>query len=109
MDDDSSLDQFLELVELSPDDELAHFGLAQEYAKAGRYEEAVASFQRVTQLKPDYMAGYRELGKALMKTGRLDEARSALRKERVLAEGHEDGQAVRGIDVYLKRMEKHRL
>jgi Flp pilus assembly protein TadD len=109
MEDHSQLDEFLELVESTPEDELAHYGLAQEYVKAGRYEEAVASFQRVIKLKPDYMAGYRELGKALMKIGRVDEARASLRKGRALAEEHGDGQAVREIDVYLKRMGKNRL
>ncbi len=102
------IDQFRELVELSPDDELAHYGLAQECMKASRFEEAVASFQKVVELKPDYVAGYRELGKALMKCERYDEAQESLLKGRALAEQHGDGQAVKEIDVYLKRIEKAR-
>lgn len=102
------IDQFRELVELSPDDELAHYGLAQEYMKAERYEESAASFRRVVELKADYVAGYRELGKALMKCGRLDEAQENLLKGRALAEQHGDGQAVKEIDVYLRRIEKAR-
>lgn len=106
MTEDSLIDQFLELVQLTPDDELVHYGLAQEYLKAGRFEEAAAAFQRAVELKPDYAAGYRDQGKALEKAGHFEEARTALMKGRELAASHGDGQMVREIDVYLKRLNK---
>jgi protein O-GlcNAc transferase len=100
MKSDSMIEQFRELVELTPDDELAHYGLGQEYFKAGRFGEAAASFQRVVELKPEYAAGHRELGKALEKAGYLEEARTAFLKARELADHRRDGQMVREIDVY---------
>lgn len=106
MESNSMIDQFLELVKLTPDDELAHYGLGQEYSRVGRFKDAATSFKRVIELKPDYAAAYRELGKALQKSGRNEEARQFFSKGRQLAEGHGDGQMVKEIDVYLRRIEK---
>ncbi|MDD5542429.1 MAG: tetratricopeptide repeat protein [Acidobacteriia bacterium] len=106
MDSQSLIDQFREVVELTPDDEMAHYGLGTEYFKAGRFEEAAASFLRVVELKPEYAAGHRELGKALDKAGRSGEAQTAFEKARDLAANHGDGQMVREVDVYLKRITK---
>jgi tetratricopeptide (TPR) repeat protein len=106
MEPDSRINDFLELAELTPEDELVHYGLAQEYMKVGRFEDAAASLKRVIELKPDYAAAYRERGKALEKTGNLEEAKGSLLEGRRLAEQHGDGQTVKEIDVYLKRIEK---
>lgn len=106
MESESKIDQFLELLELTPEDELVHYGLAQEYMKMGRYDEAALSLRRVVELKPDYAAAYRELGKALEKAGHPKEARSYFLRGRELAERHGDGQTVKEIDVFLKRIGK---
>ncbi len=106
MPSESMIDQFLALVELTPEDELAHYGLAQEYMKAERFEEAATSLKKVIELKPDYAAAYRELGRALVKSGRDKEARESFLAGRQLAEGHGDGQMVKEIDVCLRRIEK---
>jgi Flp pilus assembly protein TadD len=106
MDPESKIDQFLEIVELTPEDEIAHYGLAQEYMKAGRFEDGVASLRKVIEMKPHYAAAYRELGKALDKAGHFGEAKDFLLKGRALAQAHGDGQMVKEIDVFLKRMER---
>lgn len=106
MESESLIDQFLELLEMTPDDELAHYGLAAEYMKVGRFEDATTSLKRVIEIKPGYAAAYRELGKSLEKSGRDKEAREFFLKGRQLAEGHGDGQMVKEIDMYLRRMEK---
>lgn len=108
MDSESRIDQFLELVELTPEDELAHYGLGQEYMRMGCFEEAAASFRRVIQLKPKYAAAYRELGKALFKSNHPEESKEYFLKGRALAEAHGDGQTLKEIDVFLKRIEKKR-
>lgn len=106
MESESKINDFLELAELTPDDELVHYGLAQEYMKAGQFGNAAASLRRVIELKPDYAAAYRELGKALERTGNLAEAKDSFLEGRRLAERHGDGQAVKEINVFLKRLEK---
>jgi tetratricopeptide (TPR) repeat protein len=106
MEPDSRINDFLELAELTPEDELVHYGLAQEYMKAGRFEEAAVSLERVIELKPDYAAAYREMGKALERAGNLEAAKDSFLTGRRLAEQHGDGQTVKEIDVYLKRIEK---
>jgi len=72
----------------------------------GRYDEAAVSLRRVVELKPDYAAAYRELGKALEKAGHHEEAKSYFSKGRELADRHGDGQTVKEIDVFLKRIGK---
>lgn len=106
MESESKINDFLELAELTPEDELVHYGLAQEYMRFGKFENAAASLRRVIELKPDYAAAYRELGKALERGGKFEEAKDAFLEGRRLAELHGDGQTVKEINVYLKRLEK---
>lgn len=106
MESESKINDFLELAELTPEDELVHYGLAQEYMKVGQFQKAVASLRRVIELKPDYAAAYRELGKALERGGNPEEAKDSFFEGRRLAEHHGDGQTVKEINVFLKRLEK---
>ncbi len=65
-----------EMVAQDPKSVLARYGLAQEYAGAGRLEEALAEFQRLLETNPDYPAAYFHGGKTLEKLGRIEEARA---------------------------------
>ena len=64
------------LLEKSPNDQFARYGLAMEFVKGGRFEEAVAEFRALVALNPDYVAGYYHGGQALEKLGRRPEARA---------------------------------
>ncbi len=54
----------------------ARYGLAMEYVKAGRLEDAVHEFQSVISANPAYVAAYYHGGQTLEKLGRVDDARS---------------------------------
>ncbi len=62
----------------NPKDEFARYGLAMEYSKLGRYDEALAEFQRLLEVNPDYTAGYFMAAQTLVKADRSGEARQML-------------------------------
>lgn len=106
MAEESRLEQFKKVVEIYPDDELAHFGLGKCCYDAGDYENAVKSFRRVIALKPDYSAAYRHLGKALEKAGLPAEAQEVYEHGIQVAQQKGDLQTAKEMAVFLKRLGK---
>lgn len=104
----SRIEEFKEILALDPSDEVVHYGLGEEYLKAGRFEEAIREFETVIRLKPDYTAAYRELGKALEKGGRVEEARETYREGIEVGSRTGDLQTRKEMEVFLKRLEKGR-
>lgn len=68
-----------QLLQSEPDDAFLNFGLAMEYVKEGRVDEAVAQFDRTMTIDPDYTAAHHLKGQVLAAAGRVAEARDALR------------------------------
>ncbi len=64
------------MLEADPSNAFARYGLAQEYAKAGDDERALAEFQAILDSNPDYQAAYYHAGKALERLGRKRAARA---------------------------------
>lgn len=69
------LEALRELLAQDPANRLARYGLAMEYVKAGRLEEAVTEYAALVDSHPDYAYAYFHAGQALERLGRLDEAR----------------------------------
>jgi Flp pilus assembly protein TadD len=65
------------MAQRSPDDPRAHFGLALEYEKAARWDEAATALQRYLALTEDEGNAWGRLGNALRHLGRDGEARAA--------------------------------
>jgi tetratricopeptide (TPR) repeat protein len=63
-----------------PEDRFARYGLAMEYGKAGRHEEAVAEFERLIAEDPGYSYAYFHCGQSLEKLGRVEDARQVYRR-----------------------------
>ena len=76
----SRMEMLEEFVREQPADAFAHYGLALEYAKAGRAEDALALFQKLLGFSPDYTAAYYQTGALLGKLGRVDEARAMFQR-----------------------------
>jgi len=100
--------QFKEVAELFPDDPVARIGLATAYLEAGQAEDAVREFTETIRLKPDYTAAHRGLGRSLEKAGRLEEARAAYRKGIEVGRATGDLQAVKEMEVFLRRLEQRK-
>jgi tetratricopeptide (TPR) repeat protein len=58
-----------------PANTFARYGLAQEYARGGEYESAIAEYGTLLAANPDYAAAYYHAGQALEKLNRPDDAR----------------------------------
>jgi predicted Zn-dependent protease len=67
---------FLEkLTAEGSEDPMAWYGLAMEYRKLARLDEALQTFSALRTKKPDYVATYLMAGQMLAGAGRTDEAR----------------------------------
>jgi tetratricopeptide (TPR) repeat protein len=68
-------DALRKLLAQDPANRLARYGLAMEYGKAGRLEEALAEYRALVSSHPDYAYAYFHAGQALERLGQVDEAR----------------------------------
>jgi predicted Zn-dependent protease len=75
-----SLEQLQALLAAEPDDSFLRYGVAMEYAKQGRPDEAVAEFAELRRRHPDYVPGYFMGARAHEQAGDIDAAK-ALYKE----------------------------
>lgn len=64
-----------EILEQSPGDAFARYGLALEYANAGQTDDAMREFQELLTRNPEYVPAYQMGAQTLAKAGRNDEAR----------------------------------
>ena len=83
---------------------IAFAALAEEYRRAGRYEEAIATCAAGLQRHPAYLSAHVTLGRALIEVGQYDEAREEL--EHVLRLAPENLAAIRGLaEIHHRRGE----
>jgi len=66
---DRRIAQFQNMAQADPDNEMAHFSLAQALAQAGRHAEAAESFVRCTELVPGMSKAYQMATESLIKAG----------------------------------------
>ena len=86
-------------------DPLAWYGLAMEYRKLERWDEALQTFTALRAMKPDYIALYLMCGQMLDGVGRQDEAREWLEAGLVLAREKGDGHAASEIEAALAALD----
>src|SRR6266550_2845496 len=71
------LKALLAIAEAQPEEVMIWYGLANEYVKLERWQEAVDALRRTVALNADYTSAYQMLGTALMNLDRREEARLA--------------------------------
>ena len=74
---------------------IAFAALAEEYRRAGRFEEAIAACTAGLVRHPAYLSAHVTLGRALLEVGRFEDAREEL--EHVLRLAPENLAAIRGL------------
>jgi hypothetical protein len=83
---------------------IAFAALAEEYRRAGRFEEAIATCEAGLQRHPAYLSAHVTLGRALLELGRFDEAKQELEHVRRVAP--ENLAAIRGLaEIHHRRGE----
>ncbi len=78
------LEQLLKFFEADPQDAFCSYGIALEYAKSGRPDEAIRWLDQTLQIDPNYCYAFYQKSKILADTGDITAARRVL----------EDGMAV---------------
>ena len=68
------------MVEHDPANSFARYGLAMEYVKLERFEEAIAQFRKLLEENPDYAAGYYHAGRTFELMGKSEDARAIWEK-----------------------------
>jgi predicted Zn-dependent protease len=94
-----------QILEQSPEDAFARYGLALEYANTGQTDEALREFQALLEKNPDYVPAYQMSGQTLMTAGRNDEARSVLEKGIACATRTGNGHARSEMEMMLQDLE----
>jgi len=82
-------------------DPLAWYGLAMEYRKLERWDEALQTFTTLRAMMPDYVAMYLMCGQMLEGIGRTDEARSWFEAGMEQAKKKGDGHALGELESAL--------
>lgn len=71
---EKKIQQFKQMAEADPQNELGHFSLGKAYVEAGQHADAIAPFTRALQLNPTLSKVYHLLGEAYEKTGQRGKA-----------------------------------
>lgn len=72
------IENFKNMAEADPQNELGHFSLGKAYFDAERFDEAVASLQKVIELNADFSKAYQFLGESQKNLERTDDAVATL-------------------------------
>jgi Fe-S cluster biosynthesis and repair protein YggX len=83
---ESRIDQFRQMAESDPENELGHFSLGKAYLDASRFAEAVGPLTRAIELNPRMSRAHALLGQALLHAGRKDQAVEALQRGLAVAD-----------------------
>jgi len=103
MADSPRIEELKRRVQVDPAS-IAFAALAEEYRRAGRFDEAIVACQSGLQRHPAYLSARVTLGRALLELGRFDEARQEL--EHVLRAAPENLAAIRGLaEIHHRRGE----
>jgi len=76
----SRLEKLTRLLQQDPNDPFVLYGIAQEHAAAGDYDQAVAFFDRCLAADPSYCYAYYHKARALEAAGRAGEALAVARE-----------------------------
>ena len=87
-----------QLVSSGKADSFARYGLAMEYRKEGRHEDALAAFQALREEDASYLPMYLMTGQLLMEMSRNDDAKEWLRAGIELAKTKGDGKTLSELE-----------
>lgn len=89
-----SIEELEKLVQQFPDKPFPRYGLAMEYKKASRLEDAVPHFREAMKLDPNYVAAWFQCGIAYQEAGKLDDARRTYEEGIAVAQRVGNGHAL---------------
>lgn len=102
----SNIETFKSLLEKGNDNALLRYSLANEFFKENNFEQAIIHIEKAIEHKQDYSAAWKLYAKALAENQQTAEAINAYEKGIEIAEKNGDKQAVKEMNVFLKRLKK---
>jgi len=102
----SNIEPFLKMLEKGTDNALLRYSLGNEYLKAQNFEQAIIHLNKAIEFDQGYSAAWKGYAKALSKNNQTAEAIIAYEKGIVIAKEKGDMQAVKEMQVFLKRLKK---
>jgi predicted Zn-dependent protease len=99
----SVIDNFEAMLARGQDSGLLRFGLGNAYLGQNDPERAILHLAEAVRMTPEHSASWKLYGKALAAVGRQTEAVAALNQGIAIAEARGDVQAVKEMQVFLKR------
>lgn len=88
------LPMLLKMVEAKPNEPFVRYGLAMEYRKLARWDEAIAAFEQLLARHPSYVPAYLMFGNLLSEQGRRAQAIEVLDRGLAAAEQANDDHAL---------------
>ena len=101
-----NIDSLRSMLKNGQDGLLLRFGLGQALLDAGEHEEAVTHLQKAIEFDPDHSSSWKLLGKALVAGGNTQRAIETYHQGIQVAESNGDKQAVKEMNVFLRRLTK---
>lgn len=101
----SRLDKLMSLFESDPADAEIPYMIAQEHARAGEHEHAVAWYDRCLAVEPGHHYAYFHKARSLDALGRLDDARECLRDGASRARSAGEAKAFSELSGYLEQLD----
>jgi len=71
-----AVEQFEEVVNLTPENVNGYYGLGQAFGKMGDLEAAVGQFEKAIELQPDFYSSYAEIGYLYADMGQVEDAQA---------------------------------
>ena len=102
----SNIDTFKALLEKGNDNALLRYSLGNEYLKETNFEEAITHLKKATELNENYSAAWKLYAKALAENNQTEDAINTYEKGIVVAESNGDKQAVKEMQIFLRRLKK---
>ena len=93
--------QLENLLSLDPNDPFVHYGLGQEHANAGDYQQAIDCYDKVLELDPNYCYAYYFKGQSLHDLGQTDDAILVIQSGIKAAKGIKDSHAAAELNGLL--------
>ena len=97
---DDAAGQYRQVLELAPDDALAHSNLGTALAALGRPAEAIGHYERALELAPDDADSHSNLGNALVALDRTDEAVASYRRALAIDPSSAEAHAALGMALH---------
>jgi tetratricopeptide (TPR) repeat protein len=103
---DNKIVAFETLLAQGQDNALLRYGLGNAYLQQQDFPRAIVHYTKALTFDSDYSAAWKNYAKALAENGQIPEAITAYTQGIAIAEKKGDKQAVKEMQVFLKRLQK---